>query len=64
MLPFSKQVQNSAFFFFFSSRRVKSELLIQMDGLNSPTNDEKEDEEAGNEEQGNVMVLGATNLPW
>lgn len=34
-----------------ASLRVKSELLIQMDGVNSGS-------------AGNVTVLGATNLPW
>jgi len=36
-----------------SSRRVKSELLTQMDGVDS-----------GNEPGKMVMVLGATNFPW
>lgn len=34
-----------------ASLRVKSELLIQMDGVNST-------------DKGSVTVLGATNLPW
>ena len=34
-----------------ASLRVKSELLIQMDGVESSS-------------QGSVTVLGATNLPW
>eukprot|EP00300_Choanocystis_sp_HF-7_P013983 c18529_g1_i1.p1 GENE.c18529_g1_i1~~c18529_g1_i1.p1 ORF type:complete len:317 (+),score=59.12 c18529_g1_i1:783-1733(+) len=37
-----------------SSRRVKSEILIQMDGLSSGTTDP----------QKSVMVLAATNFPW
>lgn len=40
-----------------ASRRVKSELLIQMDGLMTDG-----DDESGT--QGNVMVLAATNYPW
>ena len=32
-----------------SSRRVKTEFLVQMDGIGK---------------QGNLLVLGATNLPW
>jgi len=37
-----------------ASRRVKSELLIQMDGVGSATADPSK----------TVMVLGATNFPW
>jgi katanin p60 ATPase-containing subunit A1 len=40
-----------------ASRRVKSELLIQMDGVGSQVNKEGEKEPI-------VMVLGATNYPW
>ena len=36
-----------------ASRRFKAELLIQMDGLNASTNDDKV-----------IMVLAATNHPW
>jgi katanin p60 ATPase-containing subunit A1 len=38
-----------------ASRRMKSELLIQMDGVGST---------AIGEEQKMVIVLGATNFPW
>eukprot|EP00126_Sphaerothecum_destruens_P013657 Sdes_comp23373_c0_seq1m21635 len=38
-----------------ASRRVKSELLIQMDGVGTST---------GEEEPKLVMVLAATNFPW
>lgn len=34
-----------------SSKRVKTEFLVQMDGV-------------GHESGGKVLVLGATNLPW
>src|SRR5690606_34047376 len=38
-----------------ASRRVKTELLIQMDGIHN---------DGENEQEGNVLVLGATNHPW
>lgn len=38
-----------------ASRRVKSELLIQMDGVGSSTEENKSKQ---------VIVLGATNFPW
>ncbi len=41
-----------------ASRRVKSELLVQMDGVGSvPSGDEEQQPK-------NVLVLGATNYPW
>ncbi|CAG2197950.1 KATNA1 [Mytilus edulis] len=40
-----------------ASRRVKSELLVQMDGVGGNSADESE-------EQKIVMVLAATNFPW
>jgi katanin p60 ATPase-containing subunit A1 len=39
-----------------SSRRVKSELLVQIDGVNSSTNEDGQPKI--------VMVLAATNFPW
>lgn len=39
-----------------SSRRVKSEILMQMDGISSISNDSSESQI--------VMVLAATNFPW
>ena len=47
-----------------SSRRVKAELLIQMDGVssnNSANANSEQDDEAAKK---NVMVLAATNVPW
>ena len=34
-----------------SARRIKTEFLVQMDGV-------------GNENAGKVLILGATNIPW
>lgn len=42
-----------------ASRRVKTELLVQMDGVNTEAGGEGE-----NKENKIVMVLGATNRPW
>lgn len=42
-----------------ASRRVKSELLVQMDGLSQLVGPD-----GGSGGGGLVMVLGATNLPW
>jgi katanin p60 ATPase-containing subunit A1 len=41
-----------------ASRRIKSEILIQMDGINASVG------ESANGEQPQVIVLGATNFPW
>jgi hypothetical protein len=41
-----------------ASRRVKSEILVQMDGVCSSA----EEAEGGPEKH--VIVLGATNFPW
>lgn len=41
-----------------ASRRVKSEILIQMDGVGASASS------ANDEELKQVMVLGATNFPW
>ena len=40
-----------------SSRRVKSELLVQVDGVNNST-------VSDDGEKKTVMVLAATNFPW
>lgn len=40
-----------------ASRRVKSEILVQMDGVGAT-------EEAENTSEKHVIVLGATNFPW
>ena len=49
-----------------ASRRVKSQLLTEMDGAATPSNPTAaaSGDEAGGGQQRIVMVLGATNLPW
>lgn len=44
-----------------ASRRVKAELLVQMDGVNSSSSSNANEE---TEDKKIVMVLGATNHPW
>ncbi len=46
-----------------TSRRVLSELLIQMDGMNS-CNSANANEQAGEEAKKTITVIGATNRPW
>lgn len=45
-----------------ASRRVKTELLVQMDGVSSAAASGSEEEE--NPQKKIVMVLAATNHPW
>jgi katanin p60 ATPase-containing subunit A1 len=46
-----------------ASRRVLSELLIQMDGMNS-TNSAGANELANEEQKKTITVIAATNRPW
>ncbi len=46
-----------------ASRRVKTELLVQMDGVNTTSSGEK-NEDGEEEKRKIVMVLAATNHPW
>lgn len=46
-----------------ASKKMKTELFIQMDGVSSEAAEESE-EESKDQPLKNVMVLGATNRPW
>jgi katanin p60 ATPase-containing subunit A1 len=46
-----------------ASRRVLSELLIQMDGMNT-ANSAGANEEASEEQRKTITVIAATNRPW
>jgi katanin p60 ATPase-containing subunit A1 len=45
-----------------SSRKVKTELMVQMDGVEG--DEEGEDENGNKKEKKTVIVLAATNCPW
>jgi katanin p60 ATPase-containing subunit A1 len=47
-----------------SSRKVLSELLIQMDGVGSNNSAQANEAQEDGEARKNVMVLAATNRPW
>ena len=54
-----------------ASRRVKSEMLVQMDGINSNVDDKNNNNENNNNNNNNndnrpklITVIGATNRPW
>jgi katanin p60 ATPase-containing subunit A1 len=47
-----------------SSRRVKAEILVQMDGMSSVSSAGANDSEDPNNKSKIVTVIGATNRPW
>ena len=48
-----------------ASRKVKTELMVQMDGVDAGDDDDEEKDENGNKkEKKTVIVLAATNTPW
>ena len=47
-----------------ASKKMKTELFIQMDGVSSEAAADESEEESKDQTLKNVMVLGATNRPW